>query len=270
MYPRVLEINIPMEMGKIYKQVKHTPFYQKDNIYHFALHTLQSNKLFSPFFNMTVLEPSDSWLAPYLQITQGILDQLTNLTIEEDDMAVWLSHQRQQGNIITYHQILEDYHQKITLLVIQNGLISCQRSLIRYSDDDDMTKESKLHNIHDPQAVDLVKMTRLPLQTEKIQNTNNGSVVLNRNNPFADVSIHDQTFIYASGRNTTEKISLSTSHTVTRIQKNDQKSLIVLQPGFKIKKEQGKKIQKSVDIIFDDTLSTEILQEDDYIYAYIN
>lgn len=86
--------------------------------------------------------------------------------------------------------------------------------------------------------------------------------VLNKNNPFADITIKNQQYLYSDGQQF-QTLAFTTGHTLTKLQTQDDKVALALQPGFKISKTvERKSINESKSITIDDTLSTPLADLD--------
>lgn len=81
-------------------------------------------------------------------------------------------------------------------------------------------------------------------------------VVLNRHNPFADVNISNQSFLYADDEGHFKTLSFRLGHTMSKIE-TEQGDAITLQPNFKIVKSNNRVVYDD-DISFDDTVSTRL------------
>lgn len=85
-------------------------------------------------------------------------------------------------------------------------------------------------------------------------NENHKRVVLNHNNPFADVNIKNQSFLYPDKNGGFKTLSFRLGHTMTVVEKDD-KEIVALQPNFKISKNNNRE-KVDASISFDDTLTT--------------
>lgn len=83
---------------------------------------------------------------------------------------------------------------------------------------------------------------------------NRKRVVLNHNNPFADVNIKNQSFLYPDKNGVFKTLSFRLGHTMTVVEKDD-KEIVALQPNFKISKNNNRE-KVDTTISFDDTLTT--------------
>lgn len=86
------------------------------------------------------------------------------------------------------------------------------------------------------------------------QEVNRKRVVLNHNNPFADVNIKNQSFLYPDENGVFKTLSFRLGHTMTVVEKDD-KEIVALQPNFKISKSNNRE-KVDTNISFDDTLTT--------------
>ena len=82
--------------------------------------------------------------------------------------------------------------------------------------------------------------------------------VLNKHNPFADITIQNQQFLFADDDGF-KTLSFTTGYTMTKIAGEDNDAIIALQPGFKISKSTDRQsLNQKSDIAMDDTLTTPV------------
>ena len=99
-----------------------------------------------------------------------------------------------------------------------------------------------------------------PLSKTKAQEVRTAKTrVLHRNNPFADVSIANQQFLYVDGDNAFSTLSFSNGYTVDKIEKEDE-SYLAMQPNFKVAKSKSV-LPPTTSIYMGDTISTVIQEE---------
>lgn len=86
--------------------------------------------------------------------------------------------------------------------------------------------------------------------------------VLNHRNPFADVTIENQQYLYNDG-DTYKTLSFMTGHTLTKQVNEDDEEVLLLQPGFKISKSDDRlSIYAGGTIVMDDTITIKIEEDD--------
>lgn len=250
-----LTLNTPQELQDVFTEISTLPYYQVGTDYKPATHLLFDDVIQTSTQSFLDTETEDSTYNEWKTGIRSTIEQLESLNILKSDLDKWILNKELAGTMIEYQNIIDNLLANITLfsyLQTTNSHIDIDeeenRIILNYS-------RYYIANLSSRQT------------TRQSGATN---YVLNRNNPFADISIKDQQFIFASDYNRFNSLELNTSHTLTRVQKNEDQSFIALQPGFKIRKTSdiGANIQS--DISFDDTLSTEIAQNDDHIYVYVD
>lgn len=86
--------------------------------------------------------------------------------------------------------------------------------------------------------------------------------VLNHRNPFADVTIKNQQYLYNDGESY-KTLSFMTGHTLTKQVNEDDEEVLLLQPGFKISKSEDRlSVYAGGTIVMDDTITTKIEDDD--------
>lgn len=89
----------------------------------------------------------------------------------------------------------------------------------------------------------------IPLDKEK-------KTILNHNNPFSDITIENQAFIYPGDDGTYQTLQFHTGYTMAKVE-DETSSAIVLQPDFKISKTEDRTVVKNT-ITMDNTISTKL------------
>lgn len=245
-----LAIEISSNIIEAYKQLIATPYYKEDEAtYTFAAHIIDGieNTNGKTYLQRILTE---SLFSSVLPIFQKAIRLLSAHTILASDLLTWTTYHKAKGTVLAYQNILAStYHELLTHSI---------NDVIR---DNSETADDFLDELHGDSV---------PFDTETTNKLNDIEYVLNHNNPFADISIQNQQFIYASDVDQFGTLSLNTSHTVTRIQHDEDKSYLVMQPGFKIKTTNAIQMVSPQEVVFDDELTSELAQQDDKIYVYIN
>lgn len=260
----VVSLPIPEIIENAYIELKNTPFYKIESGYAFASHTLQNED--QPTNVQKLLDGmDDAYYIPILEDVQALfrnaIETLSTIIIAEDDLTVWVSFRKERGAISEYHNTLEHIYQDLIVLFFESDIIGEDERADSISID-----ENKLSVYYKQGYMNLVILDKSIKKTEHTAK----DFVLNHRNPFADVSIKDQQFLYASDYQQFEALSLNTSQTLTKIQKDEDHAYLALQPGFKIKKLKSIDQRQKQTVTFDNTLTTEIAQQDDNIYIYVD
>lgn len=252
-------ISVPSIISQVVDEILTLPFYQDGDVFFSSTHLLHDE--FSPTMTQRYLsevqedgEDRDAW---YTTITNAI-QTLSEIPVFKDDLDQLLLYQTRVGSMITFKDAVDKFRADITLLAYTQFVGGAEIEK------------------NEEEATLRIGYTRVLLKTpEEIEDKEvaaekSDDVVLNRNNPFADVSIRDQQFIYAADHGRFNALELNTSHTLTRVQKNEELSVVTLQPGFKIRNSTKLDSGTGADIAFDDTLTSEITQNDDRTYIYVD
>lgn len=260
----------------LYRELESIPMYKTDTGYAFAGFLLDSTEHPTEIASFLASEGAVSGLTNESAehgraLFRKAIEDLSALCITDDALVGWQTFQKEVGDIETYHRILSDLYDDLMLERFRYAL-----------EDDDVEEipipEEKTEDMKKT-ASKLVQMQgewmpipslQLLWESSRSAQPVSSEVVLNHNNPFADISIKEQSFIYGSVLGQFESLGLTTSHTLTKVAKDMEKSYLALQPGFKIKRSKHIEKQEKQDVIFDDTLTTEVAQNDDNIYVYIN
>lgn len=268
---RAITTTFPTIYQTLYRELQSIPMYKTEKGYQFASFLLQMDN--HPTDLSTFLESDE---IPYgltketaehgRMLFRTAIDQLSKICITDDALVGWQTFQKEMGDVKTYHQILLDLYDALLLEQFIAQLDENQTG-------DMIEVEAEIEETNRQIRIQGESMRLSNLQTtweNSSQQPVSSEIVLNHNNPFADISIKEQSFIYGSVLGQFETLGLTTSHTLTKIAKDTERSYLALQPGFKIKRSKHIEKQKKQDVIFDDTLTTEIAQDDENIYVYIN
>lgn len=253
---QLLSIDFPSTVTEAYKQLSSIPYYKVDETtYAFAAHIIEKTDETKDDTYLQCMLKASAY-PNIVQIFQKSIDKLSNHTILASDLLAWTTYRKAKGTVLEY----------------QNILASTYYELLEDSASEIINKELKEHIEveKDVSIWDIFEEVYVVKNMQQTNNTNDENPVLNHNNPFADVSIRNQQFIYASDSDQFGTLSLNTSHTLTRIQHDEDTSYLVMQPGFKIKTTNSIQMKSPQEIIFDDELTNEIAQQDDKIYVYID
>ncbi len=293
-------------IDEMIREIRSIPFYKTNDGYRYAGHLLKDpvtgKNCYTFLFGEEAIEEEDGELSVAIRdIYLSAIDKLNALVISEEDFETWTTFHKESPSIVSYHRILESIGEDILLSYLfglptkwqpEETPISNPQEIWdkQYPNDvtdmmikewDDSQRKNQPMNSRmvmrqsirrnselTQELLFLDKSATCTLKKTVVQRS--GDVVLNHNNPFADVSIKEQHFVYGSVMGQFEALGLTTSHTVTKQAKDLQRSYFVLQPGFKIKKEKLDNMKQTQDVLFDDTISTEIVQQDNNIYVYID
>lgn len=271
----MLNLKINELVKEVYDEIVTLPFYKKDETYRYSNHLLTgegSNSKYLEFLDRdpeSITYPSRISYKEYLKFFNESISKLENIVISQEEYESWLFNQDESKTIKHYKDVVHGIHGELNRLAYIE-MIGDYFPEVEESQAFDKVLSYRDQISHGEQTSSL--LVDLDETTDSDYASNNrsgGKRVLNKNNPFADVSIEDQKFLYATDGGSFKVLELNTSYTLTRIQKDDVKSFLALQPGFKIRISSNLAGENASDIVFDDTLTTEIAQ-DDKVYVYLD
>lgn len=263
-------ITFPEIYKTLYRELQSIPLYKTEQGYQFATFLLQSENQSTAICTFLDSEEIPNGLTKETaqhgrKVFRETIDRLSKICITDDALVGWQTFQKEIGDVETYHHIFTDLYNALVLEQFQAQLIT-------EPTDDAVQIESEMDGKRQLRVQgETITLPDFQVRWETSnQQPVSSDIVLNHNNPFADISIKEQSFIYGSMLGQFESLGLTTSHTVTKIAKDTERSYLALQPGFKIKRSKHIEKQEKQDVIFDDTITTEITQQDENIYVYIN
>lgn len=232
-----------------FQSVKQLPLKEEDGFYKFHEETLEN--YISKINEVTgaLLEDVDSQSPTFTELNRvaNLLDnmktELLSIRIPKAEITNYLKSKEKSDNIEHYKDIREDV--KIELLEIVD---TCEEHEEQYN-----------HNWRGAST---------PF-TNFQKSSANTRLVLHRDNPFADVSIETQQFLYPDDTGQFQTLSFKTGHTLSK-QERDDKEFLVLQPGFKVSRSTSRMLLTADNTIsIDDSISTQLPEsydDDELIY----
>lgn len=263
----MLSLEVHRLIKDVYDEIVSLPFYQDGNKYKYAKHLLTNEGTSSKYLEFletnpeTIIYPTGVQYDEYLKFFNESINSLTEIEISQQEYEDWLFNQEESKEINKYKDIIHSIHGELNRLSYIEVLGDY------FPQETDSQAFDKVLSYGGDRGSSI--LTDINEATEINNGRGMGQKVLNKNNPFADVSIEDQKFLYATDTGSFKVLELNTSYTLTNIQKDDEKSFLALQPGFKIRISSKLSEDQASDIVFDDTLTTEIAQ-DDKVYIYLD
>ena len=284
-----LTIALPQICETIYTELKTTPFYKTETGYQFAAYLLSQTETPTTIEEFLGDEEGNGCygMTEAVQkevriLLQNVLKDLSHLVISDMDYTQWITSKKAVGGVEEYHQILESFIEGLLLIEMKTD---CFMTFDFYREPTEAEKEGTTDEYGRRNAIAEtcrvgtfhgVRLSSIDLKKEyerieenKGHTSADNNTVLNHQNPFADISIKEQQFLFGSDYGQFEALGLATNHTLTMMPKTTEQSCLVLQPGFKIRKTKDLEDSRENLVLFDDTLSTEVAQSDDNIYVYI-
>ena len=196
-----------------------------------------------------------------------LLAALSKLMLSDKEFSTWTMFRRESGSVASYFELLKGFYEYVITLSFELGAIGPRDGGNVYETENDKYERCDALR-YDGSSICFRNLNR---HFEETCRAKQGAreAVLNSRNPFADISICEQQFVYGSPDGF-ESLSLSTSHVLTKADKGDDTSCFVLQPGFKVKRLRVGQDNQSQAVLFDDTLTTEITKNAESIYVYVN
>lgn len=225
-----------LQLENIRKSIKQIAFYQDEN----------GN--YRP--DMVSLEPANQKMLNYLSEVEGtqtkhrqqlkqkwdeFLTSCNSLVLSEDAFSSYTNRNNVTEQIQHYFDIQSSLRYAVIKFIGSNTIDNRDR----YRDADDMTKNTTDEN-------GLLRNTNKPEKSKQ--------VILNHNNPFADITIENQNFLYPNKDGIIQSLNFNIGYTMTKIE-NEESEILALQPGFKISKSEQTNIPRAT-ITMDDTIST--------------
>lgn len=272
------KIQIPEIAENAVRELESTPFYKTEKGYQFAGYLLTDDTTETAIGSL--LKADDGGVCGFghgdaLSETQKIFQEtisaLSEIVVSDENLTMWVTFKKAQGGVKEYHKQLEHLRETLFLIMFKANVL-CDAS--KNAPEKKETGEENQLPVYTLKyqwgRIELIDQAEWQRRKNRGATQGEENMVLNHNNPFADISIKEQSFIYGSMMGQFEALNLSTSHTLTKVAKDTERSYIVLQPGFKIKKSKLVANTKKSDIVFDDTMTTEMTQNDNNIYVYID
>lgn len=229
----------PIEHINILTDLRKIPFAKTDDGYRFAYWVYNLNDDESKH---KALEES-LHAKEAMQLLEKAKEDLMAILVTEDDYLGWTVHKKEAGGIAQYHKVMHDL--SISLLMLT---INCTADTVAESKH---MPEGFFYNVHNA-------------------DTNNGTKqVLNRHNPFADVTIKSQQFFYKTADGSTETLFFNTNDIVEKLDKNG-KDMLTMRPGFSVTKEHGVVQKPMQKVTFSNSITEPIVGDEDHIYIHID
>lgn len=169
--------------------------------------------------------------------------KLENIVISEDNYLDWSVHNKEAGGVAEYHKIIHDLSINLLMLSIDMSIDEIENE--RHA------SEEGFYTI--------------------VKSTNNDAVkrVLNRNNPFADVTIKSQQFFFKAGDGSTETLFFNTNNIIEKVDKNG-KDMLTMRPSFSVTKEHGVMQKPMQKVTFANSVTEPIVGDEDHVYIHID
>ena len=169
--------------------------------------------------------------------------KLEEIVVSEDDYLAWTIHKKEAGGVAQYHRIMHDL--SISLLMLN---IKCTADDVA---DADHVNEDFFYTIRKEESSGTTKQ------------------ILNRSNPFADVTIKSQQFFYKTAEGETETLFFNTNNIVEKVDKNDS-VMLTMRPGFSVTKEHGVVQRPMQKVTFSNSMTEPVVGDEDHIYIHID
>lgn len=265
------EINLRPLIAQAYGEIIATPYYQDGNLYRYAKHLIidDANTSISEIRDIIRQDQEEGLyediehdvMSESYQVMTNTLDRLDEITIPKADFEAWVLQRIKSDDMVQYVNILDDLLAQLVLVAYKHGRWQVTEN--------NFDADEWMEYVHFESTRTMLVDYRL-LEEKNDSTPRTSEYVLNRKNPFADVSIKNQRFIYASDYGRFNALELRTSRKITKVDKDEDRSFVTLQPGFNIRNSPKVEGGAKSNIRFDDTLTTEITQDDDKTYVYLD
>lgn len=236
---RVL-IYAPDAYIRMLHNLRKIPFAKVDDGYRFASWIYELNN--------TEKQQQEILESPHGEEAVKLLEKaradLAQVVVSEDDYLGWTVHKKNTGGIAQYHKIIQDLSDALLLLVIDQDVESVIKTEQRHP-------ENYFYHVYHTSSGGDAKQ------------------VLNRNNPFADVTIKSQQFFYKTGDGDTETLFFNTNNVVEKVDRQER-VMLTMHPGFSVTKEHGAVKVPMQKVTFASSLTEPIAGDEDHIYIHID
>lgn len=229
----------PSEHNCILTGLRKIPFAKTDDGYRFAYWVYDLND--SDEKHRELLDsPNGAAAAKLLEKAKADLEAIV---VTEDDYLGWTVYKKDAGGIAQYHKVIHGLSIALLMLAI------------------DVTAESIDAGKHKDEA------SFYGIQT--VNTSNAVKQVLNRHNPFADVTIKGQQFFYKTADGNTETLFFDTNDIVEKTDKNGR-DMLAMRPSFSVTKEHGVVRRPMQKVTFSNSMTEPIVGDKDHIYIHID
>ncbi len=229
----------PDEHTVMLTDLRKIPFAKTDDGYRFAYWVYDLND--SEEKHQNLLQSAHGKEA--MELLDKAKEALAEIVVTEDDYLGWTVHKKDAGGIAQYHKIIHEL--SINLLMLTIDLDAGEVAKKEHLSEDYFYKVSK------SQSNDGVRQ------------------VLNRHNPFADVTIKGQQYFYKANDGSTETLFFDTNNIVEKVDKNG-KDMLTMRPGFSVTKEHGVVQKPMQKVTFANSVTEPIVGDEDHIYIHID
>lgn len=229
----------PDEQVAMLRSMKRTPFAKTEDGYRFAYWVFEMNNNDEAW---DVLRHTANGEAA-VKLFDDAKAILMSILITEDDYLAWTVHKKEGGGVKAYHKAVQDLEMGLLMLTIDVNAETIQEAGHMKAD---MLYAGMSKNVN----------------REMRQ-------ILNRNNPFADVTIKSQQYFYKAGDGTTETLFFNTNNIVEKTDRNG-KDMFSMRPGFIVTKEHGVAQKSMQKVTFANSVTEPIVNDEDHIYIHID
>ena len=152
-------------------------------------------------------------------------------------------HKKDAGGVAQYHKVIHELSVGLFMLNISTNPYDVKKS--------GHWTESDLYGTQENDVSGVDKM------------------ILNKDNPFADVTIKSQQFFYKASDGSTETLFFNTNNIVEKVDKNG-KDMFTMRPGFSVTKEHGVVQRPMQRVTFANSITEPVVGDEDHIYIHID
>lgn len=229
----------PAEHVNMLTNMRKIPFAKTDDGYRFATWVYDLNNTEEDIAKLRESQNGEQ----AIELLEKAKSELESIVITEDDYLGWTVHKKDAGGVAQYHKVIHELSVGLFMLNISTNPYDVKKS--------GHWTESDLYGTQENDVSGVDKM------------------ILNKDNPFADVTIKSQQFFYKASDGSTETLFFNTNNIVEKVDKNG-KDMFTMRPGFSVTKEHGVVQRPMQRVTFANSITEPVVGDEDHIYIHID
>lgn len=229
----------PAEHVNMLTNMRKIPFAKTDDGYRFATWVYDLNNTEEDIAKLRESQNGEQ----AIELLEKAKSELESIVITEDDYLGWTVHKKDAGGVAQYHKVIHELSVGLFMLNISTNPYDVKKS--------GHWTESDLYGTQENDVSGVDK------------------IILNKDNPFADVTIKSQQFFYKASDGSTETLFFNTNNIVEKVDKNG-KDMFTMRPGFSVTKEHGVVQRPMQRVTFANSITEPVVGDEDHIYIHID
>ena len=229
----------PAEHVNMLTNMRKIPFAKTDDGYRFATWVYDLNNTEEDIAKLRESQNGEQ----AIELLEKAKSELESIVITEDDYLGWTVHKKDAGGVAQYHKVIHELSVGLFMLNTSTNPYDVKKS--------GHWTESDLYGTQENDVSGVDKM------------------ILNKDNPFADVTIKSQQFFYKASDGSTETLFFNTNNIVEKVDKNG-KDMFTMRPGFSVTKEHGVVQRPMQRVTFANSITEPVVGDEDHIYIHID